>query len=226
VSDHTQPTATGLHSLASAIIGARLNLDQQRSDEAAKLIWFVILSHTPWESLTRPTWATDTTLANDAGMKGLRDVERAVARLRTSDMLTTTIGHRPGARRPTGRVLCPRIGAPVKVLIPDRGSMANLWITCREVQSRPAPMVTLAVGLYVLACHEVGHRPEGWTRIPGTMSDVRRFVGARKGHAWTRRIRDMEALGLLGRPDGEIWVAPAIAWDQTARALARVRARG
>ena len=216
MSDRNLPRARDAHSLASAEIGARLNLKRRRGAENAKLLWFVILSHTPWGTLTRPTWACDETLANEAGV-GLRDEKRALAVLREAGMLTTPTGHRPGAQRPYGRLLVPRLGSPAKVLIPDVGLMTNLWITCRERRARPGALVTLAVGCYVLAAHELDRHPRAWSKIPGKLADVRRFVGARKNAAWTERVRDLERLGLLARDDGQLWLAPTSRWMQCNR---------
>lgn len=148
MSDRKLPRARGAHSIAGAELGARLNLKRRRGAENAKLLWFVILSHTPWSTLTRPTWACDQTLANEAGLD-IREQKRALAVLREAELLTTPTGHRPGARRPWGRLLVPKLGAPVKVLIPDVGLMTNLWITCRDRRKRPGALVTLAVGCYV-----------------------------------------------------------------------------
>ena len=220
MSESTQPPSGGPH---SASIGARMNLNPKRGDEHAKLIWFVILSRTMWPGRKKQSpWPTDTTLALDAGLGLRRDAERALQRLREADMLTTPTGRRPpSATRAHGRLLVPRLGSPVKILIPTRGQMTNIWLTCAEARQRPAALVTLVVGLYALACHAEDRRVDGWTEIPGTMADVRRFVGARKGHAWTQRVRDLEGLGLLERRGRVIWLAPVSRWSQARRALDR-----
>ncbi len=139
-------------------------------------------------------------------------------------MLTTRIGRRPGAQRPVGRVLVPRLARPVKVLIPDRGAMANLWLTCREIRKRPVTLVTLMVGAYVLAADAAGGRhPRGWSVVPGSGADLRRFVGARKNAAWTQRLRDLEGLELLHVRDGQRMIAPVRSWYRSERALTEAR---
>lgn len=220
MSDATQPPAGGLHSRADVSIGARLNLSRGKGDEAAKLLWFVILSHTPWDTLNRPTWASNVTLSHESGLC-LRWVELGLNRLRTAGMLTTPVGLRPTAKRKWGRLLVPRLGSPVKVKIPDRGAMANLWLVCREVRQRPAALVTLVVGLHALA-HREHVPPSQWAPIPVHMAEVRRFVGARKNAAWTQRVRDLEALGLIRREGRKVWLAPVRSWYRSERALASV----
>lgn len=225
MSESTQPPKGGPHSISPASIGARLNLTTGKGDEHAKLLWLVILSRTRWPGRRQQDpWPTDSTLAHDAGIKDERVVRRALQRLRGAGMITTPTGNRPTAKRKHGRLLVPRLSAPVKILIPDRGQMTNLWLTCGEFRERPASLVTLVVGLYALACDAEGRRVTGWTKIHGTAADARRFVGARKGHAWTRRLRDLESIGLLERRGREVWLAPVSRWIQAERAISRALA--
>lgn len=219
MSEHTQPRARGLHSHATAAVGARLNiLANSKGREHAALAWLAILSHTPWECLTRPTWATNETLAAETGLE-LVDTERALQRLREAGMLTTPWGHRPGAQRKFGRLLVPALGAPAVVLIPDRHDMTNLWALCREKRKRPAPLVTMVVGAYALACDHAGERFDEWAPIGCRQADWRRFVGARKNASWSERVRVLEALDLIRRKGRAIEVAPTRSWLRAARAL-------
>jgi hypothetical protein len=220
VSETTQPQTRGLHSQATAAIGARLHVGARgRGSDYAQLVWLVILSHTPWPGRgERPTWASNVTLAAEAGLDE-REVARALAVLREAGMLETPIGRRPGARRPFGRLLVPRIGAPVKLLIPERHDMANLWGLCRERRARPASLVTAAVGAYALASDHAGHRPRDWTQIGCRQADWRRFVGARKNASWTKRVRELEQLDIVRRRGRVIEVAPTRSWLRAARVL-------
>ena len=210
---HTHPIRSRPQSIAPVILGARLNLEPQRGDENAKLAWWFILARTPWDNSPRATWATNSTIAHDAGL-AQRDAERAVSRLRGAGLLKTPTGKRTSKAGAVsfGRILEPRLGAPVKILVPGREDMATLWATCRTIRKLPASLVTLAVGLYVLACRHAGRKPSAWARVPGRMADVRRLVGARKGHGWTTRVRDLEDIGLLRRDATGIWLAPTSAW--------------
>ncbi len=219
MSKRTQPPHPSPHSIAPASIYARLSGGV--GIEHARLLWLVILSHTPWDGARRPTWATNATLAADAGMTGpdaARQTERALNRLREASMLVTRHGERPGARRRFGRLLEPQLAGPVKVLIPDRGAMTNLWITCREARPRPAALVTAMVGAYALAAHGLDRAPTEWAPVPGPAAELRRFVGASKGSTWGRRVNDLCDLGLLERRDA-LWVAPPREWMQAWRAI-------
>lgn len=218
----TQPLASGPHSLAPASIGDRLNKRASGHGlEPAKLIWFAVLSHTPWTRVKRPTWASNETLANETVIM-VSEVERGIRRLRQAKMLETAHGHRRGASRQWGRILKPAIASPVKVLIPDRAKMANLWATCRQVRKKPISLVTMVVGAYVLAAHELDRRPfpTCWSHVPGSAADLRRLVGARKNQAWTRRLRDAEEIGLLARDGRDIMLAPVAGWMRGQRAIA------
>jgi len=208
-----------LASRLDVAIGARLNLRRIRGTEHAKLLWFVVLSHTPWETLSRPTWANNETLTHELGLTDRRDTERAMGQLRHAGMLSTPEGERPGARRKIGRLLVPRLGSPAKVIIPDREAMTQLWSLCREVRCRPASLVTTVVGMYALACHAQDREIFEWAPVPGRLADHRRFVGARKNSAWTERVRDLERLGVIKRVGREVWISPASTWDRSARAI-------
>jgi len=214
VFEHTQPRARGPHSIHHAAIGDRLRGD---GCERARLLWLMILSHTPWRAARRPTWASNVTLSHESGLDERR-VRLGLQRLREAGMLATAQGERPGARRRVGRILAPAISAPVKVLIPGRGAMTNLWITCRESRPRPAALVTAMVGAYALAAHALDEHPEKWSPVPGPAADLRRFVGASKGSTWGKRVNDLCDLGLLERRSG-LWVAPPREWMQGWRAL-------
>ena len=210
------PQAHSAHSIASAAIGARLNLKRRRGAEHAKLLWFIVLSHMKWSSATRPAWPANATLAADSGLC-VRHAQRGVQVLKDAGMVTVSTGPRPGEVKSYGRLLAPRLADPVKVLIPNQGLMTNLWITCAEQRRRPAALVTLAVGCYILAAHKIDRHPRTMSRIPGKLADVRRFVGARKNAAWTERVRELERLGLLARDDGQLWLAPTSRWMQCNR---------
>lgn len=218
MSDSTQPVKTGPHFIESAGIGARLAKSKGRGRDYAKLVWFAVLSHTPWDTFKRPTWACDETLAHDVGID-VREAERALQRLRAAGMLETPIGHRPGADRPVGRVLRPKIWTPVRVVIPTQEQMGRLWGLLREHHERPVTLVTTMVGLHVLAAHDLGRRPTGLVRIPWRMAEVRRFVGSRKNAAWTSRLRRLEGLDLIRRDGRDLWLAPMRHWSRTARVL-------
>lgn len=217
MSKRTQPAPARPHSIAPASIGDRLRGGV--GIEHARLVWLVVLSHTPWDGARRPTWASNSTLAHESGLTVAR-VEYALAQLRTAGMLETPRGERPGARRRFGRLLVPKLEGPVKILIPDRAAMTNLWITCREARPRPAALVTAMVGAHALAAHALDRRPSEWAPVPGPAAQLRRFVGASKGSTWGRRVNDLCGLGLLERRE-QLWVAPPREWMQGWRALNR-----
>ena len=211
MSDSTLPPRCGLYSHATAGIGVRAQLLQGRGSDHAKLLWLVILSHTPWGTTTRPTWASNETLRHETGLEQV-DVDHARRRLRDAGMLTTEVGRRPGARRPVGRVLVPQLGAPARVLIPDRHEMAQLWSRCRGFRKRPAFAVTAVVGAYALASDAAGHRVDDWAELGCSQSEWRRFVGASKGGGWRSLGRDLELAGLIRRTGRAIDVAPPRSW--------------
>lgn len=213
------------HSIEHAAIGRRLVRVKGRGSDHAVLVWLAVLSHTPYDGAERPTWACTETLALETGLSP-RDVQYGLQRLREASMLTTPHGRRHDARgrparREFGRLLEPKIEGPVKVLIPDRAAMANLWITCREARPRPAALVTAMVGAHVLAAHALDRRPSEWAPVPGPAAELRRFVGASKGSTWGRRVNDLCGLGLLERRD-QLWVAPPREWMQGWRAIIRL----
>ena len=206
MSKRTQPRARGLHSIAAAAIDDRLRVAHGRGSDHAPLLWFRILGHTPWDGADRPTWASNVTLSHEAGLP-VTSVEYALGQLRTAGMLSTPWGIRPGAARLWGRVLVPHIDAPVKVHVPGRSHMADLWRTCRSARKRPITLVTLMVGMHALAAHELGHAPNDWARVPGSLAALRRFVGASRGSTFTERLTVLVELGLVRRGGG-LWVAP------------------
>lgn len=230
MSGHTEPHLERPYSIDPVAIGPRWTLRPKRGDEHAKLIWFVVLSHTPWNAGGRPTWVSNETIMAEAGLRHLRDVERGMARLREAGMLTTSIGERRQARRKAGRVINPALPHPVKVLIPGRGHgkfdpgpITNLWLTCGELRDRPATLVTAVVGLYVLAAHVAGgEHPDGWAPVPCRDATIRRFVGGSEGSTFTRRMRDLETLGLVRTIDGVRHLAPVRLWYQATRAMAKI----
>jgi len=215
VSDSTLPQKCGLHSHATAGIGIRAHHLHGRGSDYAKLVWLIILSHTRYPGRPpREPWATDVTLAHETGIgvHDLREVQRGLQRLRDAGLITTPIGRRPGARRPTGRVLVPQLGAPARVLIPDRHEMAQLWARCREFRKRPAFAVTAMVGAYALACDAADHRIDDWSPLGCTQSEWRRFVGAAKGGGWRALVSDLDRAGLIRRDGRAIDVAPPRSW--------------
>ena len=168
MSDRTQLAPARLHSIAPAAIADRLASANGRGSAVAPLVWWAILSHSPWDAAPRPTWASNATLAAETGLDGGK-VKQALAQLRAAGMLSSHHGERPGARRRHGRVLVPSLSAPAKVLIPDRGAVANLWITCREVRPRPAGLVITMTGASILAASALDHRPDEWAPVPGRL---------------------------------------------------------
>ena len=140
MSEHTRPQPTGLHSHATAAIGVRTHRLVGRGADYAKLLWLVLLSHSRWPgNSARPVWACDLTLIHEMGLfaRDVREAKRGLQRLADAGMIKRSIGHRPGARRPVGRVIEPALGSQVRVLIPDRHEMAQLWARCRAFRSRP-----------------------------------------------------------------------------------------
>lgn len=205
MSDRTRPPLSGPHSVkAAASIGDRLG--SGRAVELAKLIWFC--------GLSRPTWPSGEELAADAGLihwDSSREVRRAIAQLRGSKMLG-----RGG----------PALTEPVDLLIPDRGAMTNLWLTCREVRPRPVTLVTLIVGMYVLAASLDGFSRTAWCRVPGSAAEIRRLVGARARNAFRQRMRDLEDLQLIAYDGDALMLAPTRRWYQADRAIRLVASPG
>ena len=214
VSDRTLPQHVPLHSRLDVAVGARLSSCSGDGIEAAKLTWLKILSRTPWPGRRpRPTWSNDLTIARDLGLPARQSVAKALRHLRAAGMLTTPRGKRPVGRK-YGRLLVPALGAPVKVMVPDGFDIRNLWTLGRTVTSRPAPLVTAMVGAYALAMDAARRTNdlEEWSTLGCKQADWRRFVGARKNASWTRRVRTLEAIGLIRRDGHAVMVSPPRAW--------------
>ena len=211
MSEHTRPQPTGLHSHATAAIGVRTHRLVGRGADYAKLLWLVLLSHSRWPgNSARPVWACDLTLIHEMGLfaRDVREAKRGLQRLADAGMIKRSIGHRPGARRPVGRVIEPALGSQVRVLIPDRHEMAQLWARCRAFRSRPCSAVTVMVAAYALACDAADGRIDDWASIGCRSSALRHFVGASRGGSWSRLLADLERAGLIRRRDGVIECSP------------------
>lgn len=183
-----------------------------------RIMWLVILSHTPWDTLSRPTWASNVTLEHETGMDD-RAVRRAIASLQSAGMVKLSNGIRPGARRAFGRIFDPALTSPVQVIVPERDGVARLWALARSRRTRCAPLVLAGLGAHVLSCHHARRRLTAAGEIGCSQGDWRRLIGATKGSQWSRIVADLEHLELIQRRDSGVWVMPPSTWSPARLAM-------
>jgi hypothetical protein len=112
-----------------------------------------------------------------------------------------------------GRLLELGLHAPCKALAPEAVDVGWLWMIGRSRRTRPAALVTAMVGAYMLASDAAGEEHiEDWAELGCSMAAWRRFVGHKDNHSWTRRVRELEELGLIRREGRKITVSPPRAW--------------
>ena len=218
--DCTQPRGLALDSIDRIAIGARLDSASGEGKEAARLLWFVILSRTPFDGAKRPTWSSNVTLALDAGLRtptGQADtqtVKYGLQRLRKAGMLTCHHGVRPGASRAFGRILVPAIAKPVRVVMPDRSAMSNAWAMLREAGLvRPAATVATLQALAVLAGSP--EHADSWPQVVLSTARLMRFIGVRGWTAHKRRLDSIVEAGLARWTTTGIAVAPTSMWRRS-----------
>ena len=203
---------TALHLHETASVGLRAGRIAGVGAEHARLVRLILLSYTRWPG--RPgqsPWPGNATLAVRTRLTE-RQVERAVAVLREAEVITTRIGRRAGARRPVGRLIDVYLHAPCKALAPEAVDVESLWAVTRSLRDRPAALVTAMVGAYMLASDAAGVAIDEWSELGCSMSSWRRFVGHADNASWTKRVRELEQLGLLRREGRRIFVSPPRAW--------------
>jgi hypothetical protein len=152
---------------------------------------------------------SNATIASDAGLT-VKEVEKAMACLRKAKMIETRWGPRPKAK--PGRLIALDLHSPCKALAPGRFEVGMLWWIVKKARARPAALVTAMVGAFMLASSVAGGALEDWADLGCSMADWRRFVGHRDNPSWTRRVRDLESLGLIRRSGRRVFVSPPKAW--------------
>jgi len=215
-----------LHRHETASLGARGCRLAGVGSEHARLLRLVLLSYTRWPG--RPgqnPWPSNKTLASRTRLDE-RQIERAMAALRDADLVATRTGRRTGARRPVGRLIDMRLHAPCKALAPGGFDVGNLWTLARSLRARPAALVTAMVGAFMLASDAAGCPLEEWSELGCSMSDWRRFIGHRDNASWTKRVRELERLGLLRREGRTVLVSPPRAWFSLAVEHAETKIAG
>lgn len=205
-------TACALFAHDTASLGARALRIRGTGAEAARLLRLVLLAATRWPGREQhDPWHSNETLAAITGLAA-RQVERALAVLRSAGELVSRYGPRAGARRRIGRLLKLGLHAPVKALAPAGADIRNLWAIGRAARARPAALITAMVGAYMLASDHTGGAIEDWADLGCSMSDWRRFIGHRDNPSWTKRARELERLGLIRREGRRVIVSPPRAW--------------
>lgn len=204
---------SNLHRHETASLGARGTRLAGVGSEHARLVRLVLLSYTSWPGRPkRSPWPSNETLAARTGLTE-RQIERALAALRDAGIATSRVGRRAGARRQVGRLLELGLHAPCKALAPEAFDVGSLWTIARTMRDRPAALITAMVGAYMLASDAAGRDGlEEWGALGCSMADWRRFVGHRANASWTRRVRELELLGLIRRDGRRIFVSPPRAW--------------
>lgn len=201
-----------LHRHETASLGARAIRIQGTGAEHARLLRLVLLSYTRWPGAGKQDpWPSNATLAARTGLSE-RQVERALVVLREAGVATSRVGRRPGARRAVGRLIALELHAPVKALAPEAFDVRNLWAVTRSLRARPAALVTMMTGAYMLACDAAGGALNEWGELGCSMAALRRFVGQGEGSSWARRLRELVQLGLLRREGRRVMVSPPRAW--------------
>jgi hypothetical protein len=205
---------TALHLHETASVGLRAGRLAGVGAEHARLVRLILLSYTRWPGKAgagQSPWPANTTLASRTRLTE-RQVERAVAVLREAEIITTRVGRRAGARRAVGRLIDIYLHAPCKALAPDAVDVESLWAVTRSLRERPAALVTAMVGAFMLASDEAGGSINEWSALGCSMSSWRRFIGHADNASWTKRVRELEGLGLRRREGRKIFVSPPRAW--------------
>jgi hypothetical protein len=180
--------------------------------EHARLVRLVLLSYTRWPGKPgQSPWPANTTLAARTRLTE-RQIERALALLREAEIITIRVGRRAGARRQVGRLIDVDLHAPCKALVPDAVDLDSLWAVTRSLRDRPAALVTAMVGAFMLASDAAAGPIDEWSDLGCSMSEWRRFVGHADNASWTKRVRELEGLGLLRKEGRKIRVSPPRAW--------------
>jgi hypothetical protein len=205
-------SATALHLHETASLGPRACRLAGVGSEHARLVRLVLLAYTRWPGQPRQSpWPSNRTLASRTRLDE-RQVERALAVLRAAQVIEVRVGHRPGARRSVGRLIDVGLHAPCKALAPEGIDVGHLWTLARAKRSRPAALVTAMFGAWMLACDHAGGPIDDWAELGCTASDWRRFVGHADNASWTKRLRELDELGLIRREGRTIFVSPTRAW--------------
>lgn len=212
--NHTRQTPSGLHRHETASLGARGYKLRGTGSEHARLLRLVLLAYTRWPG--RPDhapWPSNKTLSARTCLEE-RQIERSLAALREAELVRTRIGKRIGATKPTGRLIEVGLHAPCKALAPGPLDVGNLWRLARALRPRPAALVTAMVGAYMLACDdpEDPQPIEDWTELGCTMAEWRRFIGHKDNPGWSKRLRELDGLGLIRREGRVVHVSPPRAW--------------
>jgi hypothetical protein len=199
-----------LHETAS--VGLRAEQIAGVGAEHARLVRLFLLSYTRWPGQAgQSPWPANTSLAARTRLTE-RQIERALVVLREAEIITTRVGRRVGARRPVGRLIDIYLHAPCKALAPDAVDVESLWAVTRSLRERPAALVTAMVGAFMLASDVAGGPINEWSDLGCSMSAWRRFIGHADNASWTKRVRELEGLGLLRREGRMIFVSPPRAW--------------
>lgn len=205
----------------TASLGARAVRLTGEGTEHGRLLRLILLSCTRWPGRrSQDPWHSNETLARMAGLKE-NEIERAIARLRAAELITTRFGPRPSAK--PGRLIKLDLHAPCKALAPEAFDVGNLWAITRSLRARPAALVTAMVGAYMLASDAAGGGIDEWSELGCSQAAWRRFIGQRDNASWTARVRELEKLGLLRREGRRVIVAPPRAWFALAVDVAEKR---
>ena len=206
--------ADALHRHGTAGVGLRAPRLAGSGVEAARLLWLQLVSQTRWPGRDpQDVFTSNAGLAHATGL-AVREVKRALAMLRDGEFVSIRWGRRPGGG--TCRLIHVALHTPVRALAPLADDLANLRTILGAHRARPAALVTMMAGAFMLASDHARGALEDWGALGCSASALRRFVGQADNPSWTKRIRELEAIGLIRRDGRRISVSPPREWFRLA----------
>lgn len=180
----------------------RRPLPRGEGSGTARLVYWFLLSC----SRTGATWPSNHTISLRTGL-GRREVERALRALADAGVIRIEHCERHDLRTHRGRSIHLPADAPKRIDFPSMGHVGALWALARNVRgqdSRPAALVTLAVGAWLVASRAHGGPLEIDTRLGLSLRQLRELTGASRGMAFDDRLRELELIRAFERA-GEQW---------------------